>query len=500
MQKVPRDYQTRTVELCREAVGRGVRRMIICAPTGAGKTLTACMFMQAAVEKGRSALFLAPQRELILQASAHLNDCSVRHSVLLASHPEMFDPAAPVTVASKDTLASRALRRTVMELPRADLVVVDECHLSMAREWRTLLSDLDRKYNPVFIGLSATPSRATGHGLGEFWQEIVSSARYDELIQSGYLVPVRAFAPVDLDMGDFRGTDSQWDKEAGNRMSKRSLVGNVWDHWELLARDRQTVIFASTVRHSMHLREEGVRRGVRVAHLDAGTPEDERQQVLDDLAAWELDAVCNCDILSVGWDQPSVSCVILAAPSRSLVKFRQRAGRALRPAPMKDDCLLIDHSGAILAHGFPDEDIEWVLDKNSNITVSHQRERERKQVDDTCCPNCFCVYRGRRDCPQCGSQNGPSAREIAFKRGLLREVKRTQAKKRQVDRSPPAMRKYWMYCLATAANRGRTYASALAMFGSRYGHSPHEENLQPEVPPWDYRQYVHVLFPGFRRP
>src|SRR5262245_41185831 len=126
----------------------------------------------------------------------------------------------------------------------------------------------------------------------------------------------------------------------------------------------RTVVFATSVSHSVHLKEEFVRAGVRAEHLDGSTPKDERDDILARLASGDLEIVVNCLVLTEGYDLPDLGCIVLARPTKSMGLFRQMVGRGLRPAPGKDHCLVLDHAGAVFAHGFAEDTVEWTLEQD----------------------------------------------------------------------------------------------------------------------------------------
>jgi len=491
-----RPYQVRLVETVREMVRQGHRRVIINSPTGSGKTVMASCLIKLSALKNKRSMFLAPRRELLKQASAHLEFCGVRHSFIAAG----FDHIAgsDCLVVSKDTLAARALRRKKMALPDVDLVIVDEVHLAMAREYLRLLTTLNEE-NPrlVLIGLSATPGRADGKGLGDFWDAITTAANYSDLQDQGFLVPCRVFAPDAPDMRGVRAVD--WDSEAANRVDKPKLVGDVVEHWKRIASDRKTIVFGATVAHAIHLRDEFLKADVRAAHIDQSTPIDERDQIIAMLQAGDIQIVTNCDVLSFGFDEPSVSCVVLVAPSRSLVRYRQRSGRALRPCDGKLDCVIIDHAGGVLMHGFPDEDIDWPLEKSRNIDEEYQAKRaDGKTREPIVCPVCHCTYSGKPACPNCGHAQGRMGRKLAVEKGLLKEVKR-----KPLDKVYPTLQsktRLWHQCLAMAANKGRTCGAAAAMFTQHAKQSPWKVEGLPNLPRgYQWHEPAAEVFPQYIR-
>jgi DNA repair protein RadD len=122
------------------------------------------------------------------------------------------------------------------------------------------------------------------------------------------------------------------------------------------------VAFAVSVEHSIHIRDEFIKSGVRAEHIDGSTPKPERDATLARLETGDLDVVSNCMVLTEGWDMPDVGCCILARPTRKMGLYRQMVGRVLRPADGKTDAIVLDHSGAVFRHGFVEDPVEWTLD------------------------------------------------------------------------------------------------------------------------------------------
>src|SRR5262249_59701564 len=138
------------------------------------------------------------------------------------------------------------------------------------------------------------------------------------------------------------------------RMNADEHVGNIVSDWNGYGQNSPTVVFAVGVAHSIHLRDEFLKSGVKAEHIDGDTPRDERDATLRRLAAGETTVVANCMVLTEGWDCPQVGCTVLARPTKSMGLFRQMVGRVLRPAPGKVNAIVLDHSGAVYRHGLPE--------------------------------------------------------------------------------------------------------------------------------------------------
>jgi DNA repair protein RadD len=145
-------------------------------------------------------------------------------------------------------------------------------------------------------------------------------------------------------------------------MDRGDLIGDIISHWHKYGERRKTVCFAVNVSHSLHIRNEFIRSGVRAEHIDGSLPKEDRDAILRRLAAGETELVTNCTVLNEGWDMPEVSCCILARPTRKMGLYRQMVGRVLRFAPDKVNAIVLDHSGAVFRHGFIEDRVDWTLD------------------------------------------------------------------------------------------------------------------------------------------
>lgn len=467
--KTPRDYQLRCVENINSTPGS----VLVQAPTGSGKMMIAAMLINEAEARGEEVIFLAPRRELIYQCCDHLRDFGITAGMILSKEPGTKHAA--VQVCSKDTLAARTIRRMRMVMPAAKLVIVDECHMSVSAEWKKVIKRLADPEGVRLVGFTATPGRADGKGLGVLYDRIHVAVTYKALLGRKLLVPTTTYAPSSPDMRGIRTAD--WDQAAAEKMSKAKLVGDILTHWRMYGQDRQTVIYASNRAHSRSLANRFQMAGVRTEHLDAETPLDERKQMLSDLQSGAIQCISNCDVLTYGWDCPPVSCLVHAAPTRSLVRYRQRSGRAMRPFDGKEDVISLDHAGSIYMHGYPDDDIVWPLSSKETAEQESLRQRvEGEREEPEVCSSCGLVFYGRK-CPACGSGAKKSCLELAYRHGLLRKVTR----KRRTSHGITTKQKHdrWISCLYSAARSNRTFGSLVRQYERDTGVLPW--NVKPKL-------------------
>lgn len=448
-----RPYQRAAIDRVRDCARRGVRRILLVAPTGSGKTTVASELIRQTVARGSRALFIAHRRELITQAYRRLLDFGLppgEVGVIMSTDPRRR-PGARVQVASIDTLRNRSK-------PRADLVIVDECHRALARSYR----DLAEHYrDAVQLGLTATPYRADGKGLDDAYDELVQVASPRELIDEGFLVEPRVFtvppsALPDLSAVRVRGGD--YDKRAlEGAVDQRALVGNLVEHWRRYADGVRTVVFATSVAHSKHIDERFREAGVASEHLDGETPTVDRDAILARLDAGTTRVVCSVGTLQEGWDQPSVKCAILARPTKSTGLYLQMAGRILRPFEGQQ-AIILDHAGCVMEHGLPQDDRE--------LTLEGARKKRKgggpSEPPAKTCPECFAVLAiSVRVCPECGATLSVVSDDVQETPDELVEV------------TPDDVRRLeWERLTATAALRGYKEGWAVHRYRERFGELP----------------------------
>jgi DNA repair protein RadD len=374
-----------------------MRRILIVAPTGSGKTVIGSAIMKIYADLFCPVLVLAHRREIIAQTHKKLADHGVNAGIIQAGHP--VHPMRLVQVASLQTLHART-RREVMQLPPAKLVVIDEAHHAPAQTYRKVMEAYP---DAVILGLTATPCRGDGRGLGADFDCIIEAPQVEELIGLGRLVRPRYYAPTKLDLAKVHTRAGDYvESELAERMDRPQLIGDIVGHWIKYGERRKTVVFAVNVQHSIHLRDEFVRLGVKAEHIDGSTPKDERDAILKRLETGEIEVVTNCMVLTEGWDMPEVGCCVLARPTKQIGLYRQMVGRVLRGAPGKTDAIVIDHSGAVDRLGLAEDEIEWTLAQDRVAENLTQKQRKRDGVEPIVCRECGALRHGGLACLECG--------------------------------------------------------------------------------------------------
>jgi len=386
-----------------------------------GKTRIACALMQRETERGGRSLFLAPRRELIYQTSRSLRDLGIMHGVVMAQAEHLEAPHMPVQVGSIDTLVSRALRKgRTLDLPDFSLVIVDECHLAVTERRQELL---DLWPSAVRLGLTATPVRKDGRALGMLFDDLVQPVTVAELTKQGYLVPARYFSLSEPDLRRVRITAGDYNaKDLEEAVNTQELVGDVVGHWLQHAATRRTVVFCCSIAHSIAVTEAFVRNGVAAEHVDANTPNDEREAIFARFSKGETQVLTNCFLASYGFDLPELSCVVMARPTKSLMLYLQMLGRGLRIAEGKQDCLVLDHAGTVHMHGFATDVRDWSLDGVRKFATRDDYESTTKDAKPIDCPECHAVFEKTPVCPECGYRIRKAGKDVEASDGELVEI------------------------------------------------------------------------------
>lgn len=474
------DWQNELVERVRNSIRAGNRKILLVVPTGGGKTVIASEIVKLAADKLRRCMFLAHRRELVNQCSDKLTKFGVWHGLLMAG--EYPDGAADCQVASIDTLRARSITTEKMPLPNSDVIIIDECHRSLAP---TYLKLIDHYSDRVVIGLTATPIRGDGKGLGHVYDDIVVGPGIGWMIKHGYLVEPKTYAPTIPDLTGVKVRGGDYDpKELEAALNRRSLVGDVVSHWFRLASDRPTIVFASGLKHSIHLKDEFLRQGVRAAHVDGDTPIEERARIVAELKEGKIQVLCNYAVMTEGFDEPTLSCCILARATKNLGLYLQMAGRTLRPAADKKDSLIIDHSGNVYEHGFVHDEKQWLLAEGKALTKNNaERQKDFDESKPITCVKCATVYTKQIVCPNCGHVPEKRGQFVESRSGDLMEVraeKRRTAKKKEW--TTDEKRSWYAQIKGYAEENGKSEGWVAHTFKSKFKVWPNHYRHTPAIP------------------
>jgi DNA repair protein RadD len=454
-----RVYQTSSEERIWAALKTGRRHILLCLPTGGGKTVVAARMIRKWSRRGKRVLFMAHRLEMIEQCYQLLLEFGIAEAdigIIMATDARA-NPSARIQIASVQTLA---LRRLTVEF---DVVIVDEAHHAVAASYRNILRRCSRA---VRLGLTATPYRLDGVGLGDLYDELIVGAQPSELIASGFLAkPTIWSVPTDKlpDMKCVRVSGDDYDMLSAEAVLNTSaMVASVTEEWGKRAEGRPTVAYTTTVKHATSMLESFRAAGARAAVIHGATPTTERTLLLGMLARKEIEVLINCMVLTEGWNCPEAKCAILARPTMSTALFVQMVGRILRVVYGGLSPLVLDHVGNTLVHGLPHEDRLMTLD---GLAPGKAGRPPAKQ-----CPECLHVMpTGRQQCDVCGHEFPARATEPRQSAGDLEMVD---------EASWWAKKSAWEALALEANDKNMTMGWAKLRFGKRFGHPPPRSFLE----------------------
>ncbi len=339
-----RPYQREAIEAVLAARRQGVRRMIVCLPTGAGKTV---VFSELARLARKQVLVLAHREELLSQARSKLETAlQGQHIVSIERGAERAVAEAKVLVCSIRSLHEERLAR-VLQGRDLGLIIYDECHHAAAEDNLRVLRQLgafEENWTGTLLGFTATTARGDGKGLISVFEKIVYTRQLHEMIEDGFLAPLRGFristsadltklSPGSLDFREDELAEAV-DIEERNALVARSI--------QELARDRRTIAFCVTVNHARNLCRALNLLGVPAGIVHGEMAPDIRAQALADFRSGRIQVLTNVAVLTEGFDDPGTSCIAMARPTRSEGLYAQCVGRGTRLHPGKKDCLILD--------------------------------------------------------------------------------------------------------------------------------------------------------------
>lgn len=405
-----RDYQLGAINELRARLMAGKKRPVIQAPTGAGKTIIAAAIVKMARAKGKTVLFTVPALSLIDQTVERFQQNGIEDVGVIQGNHILTDHTMPVQVCSVQTLARRMI-------PKADLVIVDECHV-MFKLYDKWMGNPEWQ-NVPFVGLTATPW-AKGMGGKNRWDDLIVVTTTENLINLGHLSDFKTFAPAHPDLGGVKIVAGDYEvKGLGDAMDKTQLVADIVSTWLTKGEDRPTVCFAVNRLHAKNIQNKFIEAGVSAAYMDAFTDMDERADIVSKFANGKVKVICNVGVLTTGFDA-DVRCIILARPTKSEILYTQMIGRGLRTAKGKDHCLILDHSDTTLRLGFVTDIKHDRLDDG----IKKQVPAVPKQRLPKECVKCSFLKPPKvLICPACGHTPEPKDK-VEVQDGDLQEITR----------------------------------------------------------------------------
>ena len=379
-----RHYQHASIEALRQGFRNGYNRQVLCASTGAGKSIIMLAMIQSAIEKKSRVGFVVERRILAEQFSKHLDGQDIPHGVLMAKHYR-FRPQEQIQVISAQTM------ERMNAIPAFDILFIDELHASMRK---SIINLLKTRPNMKVIGATATPFHKS---ISTYFKSVTNVITMRELVDEGFLLPYRVFIAHEIDTAGLKVVAGEW---AQDELESKSLqiVGDVVSDYlnisqRLYNKNAKAICFSAGIAHGKELVTKFAESGVNAVQLTCDTPDELKVEILKEFSRYDtnIDILISADLLTRGYDETSIEHVILAKPLRkSFSNFVQMIGRGARPHEGLQYCSVQDNSGNWLR--FKDqwdklynEGVDILPEGGEKTPKKELTEKEKKAVT---CPRC----------------------------------------------------------------------------------------------------------------
>lgn len=384
-----RNYQ---INICRSigrAIDNGKKKILLSAPTGAGKTAIFTDFATRLKTIGKKTLIVVDRIELLKQTIKHNNTFGYLTSDSFVN--------GDVCVAMLQTLRARLKHEKYQEwLECFDIVFFDEIHQFYNGSSFKTICELT-KNDCTIVGVTATPWNDKGYLL-EGFDEFINEVEIKDLIEQGYLVEPEHYTVDLFDFSNVKITKTgEYDAgQVDDIVVDTDKIDKVFDGWKKYAGNKKTIVFCTTVNSAKHYADFFKLNGVKAECISAQNSDTERVNILTQYKNNQIQVLFNVGLLVAGFDEPSIECVVFLNPTKMLRRYIQCAGRGLRLCPEigKEKCIFLDFVGNSFRH----LEVDAI---RSYIPAPPKKEME--DFDEIECPVCGFIFPiSGKECPQCG--------------------------------------------------------------------------------------------------
>jgi len=383
---VLRDYQKKLITDLKHSLLAGNHNVVVQSPAGSGKTVTMAAIAKSATDKGNIVLFIVHRREIVEQVEQTFKSYGVN-----------------MTLCCVGMVQTVTRRLKGLEVPQ--LILVDECHHSLAKSYTRIFEYFK---NANVVGFTATPVRLSGQGLSKVFDDLILGPRIDWLIDNHYLAPYEYYSVKLIDDNKLkRNSTGDFSSSSMNEASKNIIYGDVIKEYKRIANGTKAIVYTYSVKSSIKVAAEFNQAGYKALQVDGNTAKEKREQAMNDFRSGKVQILVNAELYGEGVDVPDCQTVIMLRPTESLSLFIQQSMRCMRYKPNKK-ATIIDHVANYTRFGLPDTPRTWSLKgrkKKSSASSGGIAIRT--------CPHCFAVISAAYSiCPICGQEIGVENKEL----------------------------------------------------------------------------------------
>jgi superfamily II DNA or RNA helicase len=370
-----RPYQTDLIKSLKQAYRDGYKSPCIVLGCGGGKSVIVADIAKKTTQKGNHVLFIVHRQELCDQIRETFEWWGVNMDLCRIGMVQ-------------------TITRRLAKIKPPTLIITDENHHSLANSYKRIY---DYFPNAHRVGVTATPVRLNGGGLGDVNDKLIIGVSTKWLIDNSYLAPFDYFAPTITDLTGLHTQRGEFvAEEVVSKLNKAAIYGDVINHYRQLSDGKQAICYCASIEHSKNMAAQFNTAGIASAHIDGETLRSERNRIVSQFRSGEIKILCNVDLISEGFDVPDCNTAILLRPTKSLTLYIQQSMRCMRFKPGKR-AVVIDHVGNYARFGLPDMDREWDLTPAKKGIKKAENEVQIRQ-----CPECFYTHLPAPMCPHCG--------------------------------------------------------------------------------------------------
>jgi superfamily II DNA or RNA helicase len=374
-------YQREALSHLQQRLEGGWRRLYIELPTGTGKSTIAAAFAEQRQALGRI-LALVHRQDLAQQLANTFRREGLEVGLLMEGTRTLH---SPVVVATVQSLTSEATQDLLAASPvPIRTVLIDEAHHAIpGSDYERILTDIEHAAGEqliVTVGMTATPYRTDERSMLDLLPTCAFARTIPEMVREGYLAPL-TWQPVQIDLNLDEVATTRQNSELdyaettlARHLLNETITARIVGYAASRIGQRPTLVFAVTVQHAQQLSEAFRARGYTTAVVSGGTSRKRRENIFAGWRAGAIQVICNCALLTEGFDYPEVAAVVIARPTLSPVLYMQMLGRGMRKAEGKIDCLVIDVVG-----NQPDPRRQVVLPHVIGIQEQPEDEQHREQ-------------------------------------------------------------------------------------------------------------------------